>query len=289
MLNILITGSNGQLGFELRQLSSEYKKFNCHFTDVDDLDITKINQLEDFFKSNNIDFIINSAAYTAVDKAETDIENANLVNVTAVENLVDICKKYNCKLIHVSTDYVFDGNSHIPYKESDQTNPIGVYAVTKLEGEKLIIDSKIDSAIIRTSWLYSTHGNNFVKTIMRLAKEREQLGVLFDQVGTPTYAADLAAAIFKVIENYKSNSCAEIFHFSNEGAISWFDFAKSIVEIANINCQINPIETYQYPTPAKRPAYSILNKAKIKETYSLEIPYWRDSLKKAITILSNNQ
>ncbi|MDS1316098.1 dTDP-4-dehydrorhamnose reductase [Aliarcobacter butzleri] len=275
--NVLITGSNGQLGSEIKELSNLYS-YNFFFTDRTNIDITSKDNIKDFCQTNNINVIINCAAYTAVDKAESDIENADLVNRKAVKKLAIVSSELNIKLIHISTDYVFDGKSFKPYKEEFQTNPQSVYGKTKLDGEKELINvNPKNSIIIRTSWVYSFYGNNFVKTMLRLGKEKESLGVIFDQVGTPTYAAHLAKIILDIIPNIK-NDKVEIYNYSNEGVLSWYDFAKEIMKMAKLNCKINPIETFQYPTPAVRPHYSLLNKAKIKAMFNVEIAYWKDGL-----------
>jgi len=285
-MNILVTGSKGQLGSELRYLINQehslYNKF--FFTDKDKLDITKKEDIEKFVKENNVNLIINCAAYTAVDKAEEEKELADWINHQAVKYLAEISTENDITLIHISTDYVFDGKNYKPYKENYKTNPQGIYGLTKLKGEEAFINSGAKGIIIRTSWVYSSFGNNFVKTMLRL-KDREELGVVFDQIGTPTYARDLAKAILEIIDkNYEqlNNFKAEIFHYSNEGVCSWYDFAKSIFEIKNIDIKINPIETKDYPTPAKRPYYSVLNKSKIKKEFNIKIPYWRESLKKCL-------
>ena len=275
--NILVTGSNGQLGSEIKELSSDYS-YDFSFTDRTTLDITDKEDIKNFCQNNAINTIINCAAYTAVDKAESDKENADIVNRKAVKKLALVAKEFDIKLIHISTDYVFDGRNFKPYCEEFQTNPQGVYGKTKLEGEKELINiNPKNSIIIRTSWVYSFYGNNFVKTMLRLGKEKESLGVIFDQVGTPTYAKDLAKTILEIIPKIK-NEKVEIFNFSNEGVLSWYDFAKEIMKMAKLDCKINPIETKDYPTPAKRPHYSLLNKAKIKEKFNIEIPYWKDGL-----------
>ena len=275
--NILVTGSMGQLGSEIKELSSNYN-YNFFFTTRDDIDITSKDSIKEFCQTNSINVIINCAAYTAVDKAQSDIENADLVNRKAVKKLSIIAKELNIKLIHISTDYVFDGKNFKPYVEEFQTNPQSVYGKTKLDGENEIRDiNPLNSIIIRTSWVYSYYGNNFVKTMLRLGKEKEELGVIFDQVGTPTYAKDLAITILDIIPQIE-NSKVEIYNYSNEGVLSWYDFAKEIMKMAKLNCKINPIETYQYPTPAKRPHFSLLNKSKIKSKFNLEIPYWKDGL-----------
>ena len=275
--NILVTGSNGQVGSEIKELSSNYN-YNFFFTTRDDIDITSKDSIKEFCQTNSINIIINCAAYTAVDKAQSDIENADLVNRKAVKKLSIIAKELNIKLIHISTDYVFDGKNFKPYVEEFQTNPQSVYGKTKLDGENEIRDiNPLNSIIIRTSWVYSYYGNNFVKTMLRLGKEKEELGVIFDQIGTPTYAKDLAKTILDIIPQIE-NSKVEIYNYSNEGVLSWYDFAKEIMKMAKLNCKINPIETYQYPTPAKRPHFSLLNKSKIKSKFNLEIPYWKDGL-----------
>jgi dTDP-4-dehydrorhamnose reductase len=275
--NILVTGSNGQVGSELRELSSEYG-FDFFFTDRGELDICDILAVEQFGASKKIDIIINCAAYTAVDKAETEKEIADKINHLAVKNLAKIAKENNIKLVHISTDYVFDGVSCKPYIETDTTNPTGVYGQTKLGGEKAILEiNPANSIIIRTSWVYSSFGANFVKTMLRLGKERESLGVVYDQVGTPTYAMDLAKTILDILPKVQ-NDKTEIYHYSNEGVLSWYDFAKEIMKMAKLECQITPIETFQYPTPTKRPYFSVLNKAKIKNDFNITIPYWKESL-----------
>jgi dTDP-4-dehydrorhamnose reductase len=267
----------GQLGSEIKELSSNYN-YNFFFTTRDDIDITSKDSIKEFCQTNSINVIINCAAYTAVDKAQSDIENADLVNRKAVKKLSIVAKELNIKLIHISTDYVFDGKNFKPYVEEFQTNPQSVYGKTKLDGENELIDiNPLNSIIIRTSWVYSYYGNNFVKTMLRLGKEKEELGVIFDQVGTPTYAKDLAITILNIIPQIE-NSKVEIYNYSNEGVLSWYDFAKEIMKMAKLNCKIKAIETYQYPTPAKRPHFSLLNKSKIKQKFNIEIPYWKDGL-----------
>ncbi|MCT7495575.1 dTDP-4-dehydrorhamnose reductase [Aliarcobacter cryaerophilus] len=275
--NILVTGSNGQVGSEIKAISSDYS-YNFFFTDRNNIDITSKDSIRNFCQTNSINVIINCAAYTAVDKAESDELSADLVNRKAVKKLSIVAKELNIKLIHISTDYVFDGKNFKPYVEEFQTNPQSVYGKTKLDGENEIRDiNPLNSIIIRTSWVYSYYGNNFVKTMLRLGKEKEELGVIFDQVGTPTYAKDLAITILNIIPQI-DNQKVEIYNYSNEGVLSWYDFAKEIMKMAKLNCKINPIETYQYPTPAKRPHFSLLNKSKIKSKFNLEIPYWKDGL-----------
>lgn len=275
--NILVTGSNGQVGSEIKELSGNYT-YNFFFTDRSNIDITNKDDIRNFCQTNNINVIINCAAYTAVDKAESDIENADSINRKAVKKLSIVAKELNIKLIHISTDYVFDGKNFKPYVEEFQTNPQSIYGKTKLDGENEMRDiNPLNSIIIRTSWVYSYYGNNFVKTMLKLGREKEELSLIFDQVGTPTYAKDLAKTILDIIPQIE-NSKVEIYNYSNEGVLSWYDFAKEIMKMAKLNCKINPIETYQYPTPAKRPHFSLLNKSKIKSKLNLEIPYWKDGL-----------
>ena len=277
MLNVLVTGSSGQLGSEIRELSPEYD-YHFFFADRNSLDITDINAVKEFVNSNAINAIINCAAYTAVDKAQSDEINADKINHVAVKNLAQIAKEKNLKLVHISTDYVFDGENFKPYTEEDATNPRSVYGETKLAGENAIRAINPPNAIIiRTSWVYSYYGANFVKTMLRLGKERESLGVICDQVGTPTYAKDLAKAILEIMPKIQ-NSKLSIYNYSNEGVLSWYDFAKEIMKMAKLPCKINPIETKDYPTPASRPHYSLLNKSKIKSAFGLEIAYWKDGL-----------
>ncbi len=283
-MNILVTGKKGQVGSELKELSLDYN-YNFFFTTRDELDISNRDEVKNFCELNNINTIINCAAYTAVDKAETDIDNADLVNRKAVKKLAKLSEERNIKLIHISTDYVFDGKNYKPYSEVNQTNPNSVYGKTKLDGElEMIKINPKNSIIIRTSWVYSSFGNNFVKTMLRLGKEKDELGVIFDQIGTPTYAKDLAKTILDIIPNIKNNK-VEIYNYSNEGVLSWYDFAKEIMKMAKIDCKINPIQTFEYPTPASRPHYSLLNKSKIKNEFNIIIPFWKDSLDKCLKIL----
>ena len=275
--NVLVTGSSGQVGNEIKAISSDYS-YNFFFTDRNNIDITSKDSIKEFCKTNNINVIINCAAYTAVDKAQSDEINADLINRKAVKKLALVSQELNIKLIHISTDYVFDGKNFKPYCEEFQTNPQSIYGKTKLDGENEMRDiNPKNSIIIRTSWIYSYYGNNFVKTMLRLGKEKEELGVIFDQIGTPTYAKDLAKIILDIVPQI-DNQKVEIYNYSNEGVLSWYDFAKEIMKMAKLNCKINPIETYQYPTPAKRPHFSLLNKNKIKSTFNIEIPYWKDGL-----------
>lgn len=282
MNNIVVTGSNGQLGSELKALAQIYSDYNFYFTDSKELDITNHEAVNQFIKTNKISVIINCAAHTAVDKAETDVELSKKLNHLAVENFGNIAKANNIKLIHISTDYVFDGTNYMPYSEKDKTNPQSVYGNTKLAGEQALQEiNPENSIIIRTSWVYSSFGNNFVKTMLRLANERKELGVIVDQIGTPTYARDLAKVILEIIPKVK-NENVEVYHFSNKGVSSWYDFAKAIFDIKGIEIKLNAIETSQYPTAAKRPFYSVLNKNKIENTFQIEIPNWRDSLKECL-------
>lgn len=284
-MNILITGASGQLGSEIQIESKNFSQHNYFFETSKSLDITNAIKVKKYFKDNSIDCVINCAAYTAVDKAESEDELAQQVNAGGVENLI-LALEGKGKFIQISTDYVFNGQNYIPYKESDDVDPIGVYGKTKLKGEKVFLDSKIEGFIIRTSWVYSSFGNNFVKTMLRLGKDKDNLGVIFDQIGSPTYARDLARVCLYLINEDLSNK-SKVYHYSNEGVVSWYDFAKNIMELANLNCKINPIETKDYPTPAKRPNYSVMNKSKIKEDFGIEIPYWKDSLKECIFKLEN--
>ena len=281
MLNILVTGSNGQLGSEIQELSSHFP-YTFFFTCKEKLDITNEHTLHSFIEAHAIHAIINCAAYTAVDKAESEEALADKINHQAVKYLASVAKEKNIKLIHISTDYVFNGTNYRPYLETDATNPQSIYGKTKLLGENTLLHVKLpNSIIIRTSWVYSSYGANFVKTMLRLGKEKDALGVIYDQVGTPTYAKDLAKAILDILPLI-STTQTEIYHYSNEGVCSWYDFAKEIMNLAGLTCKINPIETKDYPTPAKRPSYSLLNKAKIKNDYNIEIPYWKDSLSSAL-------
>ena len=278
-MNILITGANGQLGSEIKEIASEYKNFVFVYADLPDLDICDIESLNSLVTKHNIEAVINCAAYTAVDKAETDLETAERVNALGVENIIKVMQAVNGKVIQISTDYVFDGTNHTPYTEDDIVNPLGIYGNTKLNGEHKVLDADINGIVIRTSWLYSSFGNNFVKTMLRLGEEKSSLNVIFDQVGTPTYAGDLAKACLDILSgNEVLHSKGKLYHYSNEGVASWYDFAKAIMEFGNVDCSVHPIETKEYPTPAKRPFYSILNKSKIKADFELEIPFWRDSL-----------
>ena len=283
MKNRLRTGANGQLGNEMRVLSAEYPEYSYFFTDVEELNICNEQAVMDYVEDHQIHVIVNCAAYTAVDKAEEDVELCTKLNADAVGYLANAAEAFGVEFIQISTDYVFDGTAHIPYRETEPTCPNSVYGSTKLAGEQNALTLCTRSMVIRTAWLYSTFGNNFVKTMIRLGKEREALGVIFDQVGTPTYARDLARAIFAAI---RQGVVPGIYHFSNEGVCSWYDFTKAIHRLAGITtCSVKPLHTSEYPTKAKRPHYSVLDKTKIKETYHIEIPYWMDSLQSCIAEL----
>ena len=286
-MNILITGCNGQLGNEMQLLEEANPQHTYFNTDVVELDITDSAAIEKFVNENQIDGIVNCAAYTAVDKAEDNLELCRLLNTVAPGYLAAAVEKRGGWLIQVSTDYVFDGTNHTPYTEDEPTCPNSVYGSTKLEGEKAAQQACSRTMIVRTAWLYSTFGNNFVKTMIRLGKEKPELGVIFDQIGTPTYARDLAVALFAAINQ---GVVPGIYHFSNEGVISWYDFTKAIHRIAGISsCHVRPLHTAEYPTPANRPHYSVLDKTKIKQTYNIEVPYWEESLKECILKLINRK
>jgi len=281
-MNILVTGSHGQLGNELQKIAKKNQSMDWFFTDVNDLDITSVFEVNNFFVSNHINICINCAAYTAVDKAEDEPEFANRINADAVRNLADACLQANALLIHISTDYVFDGENYKPYEENDPIKPISVYGHTKANAEIILAGHEANSVIIRTSWLYSSVGNNFVKTMIRVGNDRPEIRVVSDQVGTPTWAYDLAEAIFRICILNAEKSIKEVYHFSNEGVISWYDFAVAIMELENIACKVVPIESKDYPVKTKRPFYSVLNKTKYKNDLKAEIPFWRDSLKKCL-------
>lgn len=280
MKTILVTGANGQLGNSIRLLAKHYPQYNFLFTDVDTLDITDPQAVGKAIKDNQVDYVLNCAAYTAVDKAEDDEELCRRLNSYAVGVLGKAAHEAGAKMVHVSTDYVFSGTSYLPYKETDETRPVSAYGRTKLAGEQILQEVCPEAVIIRTAWLYSEFGSNFVKTVLRLGKERDELRFVFDQIGTPTYAGDLAAAILAILDaGEKGTFVPGIYHFSNEGVCSWYDFTVKILEIAGIACRVFPIETEEYPTRAVRPPYSVLNKSKIKETYGIAIPHWEASLR----------
>tara|TARA_R110001583_G_scaffold82491_1_gene218779 strand:- start:18213 stop:19073 length:861 start_codon:yes stop_codon:yes gene_type:complete len=277
MINVLVTGGKGQLSSCIKDLVVGIKGYNFIYLDIEDLDITDEMAVDSFFKLKNPSWCINCAAYTAVDKAETDLELAKNVNVNGPKYLAKASKKYKSKLIQISTDFVFDGIKGSICTEEDPTNPISVYGSTKLEGEQVTINGVDEHFILRTSWLYSEHGNNFMKTMLRLGSERDELNVVCDQIGTPTYAGDLAAFIVKLIMD--DANVYGLYHFSNEGVASWYDFTMAIFDIAQVNCKVLPIHTDGYPTPAIRPKFSVMDKSKIKSTFNLVLPYWRDSLR----------
>lgn len=292
---ILVTGANGQLGSEMQVIAKVYPSYNFLFVTKDQLSIDDAQAVSQYFTEHSIDYCVNCAAYTAVDKAESDVENAMLINATATGNLAAVCKANNAGFVHISTDYVFDGTATTPYKETDPVSPVNLYGASKLKGEELAIENNPAAIIIRTSWVYSSFGNNFVKTMLRLMKDRESINVVSDQQGCPTYAADLAAAIMQVIEKLESNDEAidkalttpAIFNYSNSGVITWFQFSDTIRALSGSGCKVNPIPAAQYPTPARRPHYSVMDTTKIKQAFDLTIPAWEDSLKKCLKILQS--
>ena len=281
--NILVSGANGQLGSSLRKIQATYADYAFYFTDIDTLDICDKKRLVEFIHSNRIRYILNCAAYTAVDKAEDDKDNCMRINRDAIRTIGEVASAEGIKVIHVSTDYVFDGTQKRPYREDDTTNPVSVYGQSKLEGEIALQHVCPGAVIIRTAWLYSEYGANFVKTMLRLGKERTELNVVCDQTGSPTYAEDLAVAMMSVVEHQPF--LPGIYHFAGEGVCSWYDFAAKIMELAGLECHVFPIKTQEYPTRAIRPAYSVLNTAKIETTYNLSIPLWEDSLEKCLKTL----
>jgi len=287
---ILVIGSDGQLGLSLRSIASNYPSYTFTFANRADLDLSDSNNITVFFQYHQFDLIINCAAHTNVDKVESEPELVEQINHLAVKQLAEIATQKNTKLIHISTDYVFNGQQYRPYSETDDVMPQSVYGQSKLSGERaLLVTLPNNGLIIRTSWVYSAYGNNFVKTMLRLGQERGALNVICDQVGTPTYAHDLAEAIMESVNSESFNQSifnSEIYHYSNEGVCSWYDFAKTIFELSNIDCDVSPIETKDYPTPATRPHYSVLNKAKIKQTFKLTIPYWKESLQHCLNKLA---
>ena len=287
MAIILITGAKGQLGSELKEVSKNFYGYDFIFTDIDSLDITSLEKISEFIKKSKPDWIVNCAAYTLVDKAEVEPDQALLINGTAVKNITEAIRGSECRFIHISSDYVYDGSSNVPYNENITANPLSAYGRSKLAGEKYALLHN-GSMIIRTAWLYSSFGNNFVKTILRNAAEKESLKVVFDQTGTPTYAADLAGAIMNIISGVIRNQIAMnsgIYNYSNEGVCSWYDFAREIIKESGLTCRVLPVLTKDYPQAAKRPVYSVLDKSKIKENYGLSIPHWRDSLIKCLKLL----
>ncbi len=287
-MKVLVIGSGGQLGSEIKELVSNYPKLEFVLKDLPDLNICDTDLINTFIKENKINAVINCAAYTAVDKAEQNFEITEQVNSFGVKNLTNALEKVNGKLIHISTDYVFDGTNSEPYNELDHVNPLGVYGKTKRDGELFVINSSIDSIVIRTSWLYSSYGNNFAKTMYSLGNEKNTLRVISDQIGTPTYARDLAKVCLDIIsisDSKRISNKGKVYHYSNEGVASWYDFAITIMELLGSNCNIKAIQTSDYPTSVKRPHYSVLDKTKIKKDFKIEIPYWKDSLKECINKL----
>ncbi len=280
---ILVTGANGQLGNEMQVIAAKFPAYNFLFVTKEELPIDDADAVKKYFQTHEIDVCINCAAYTAVDKAEAEKEKAFAVNGDAVGTVAAFCKENNALFIHVSTDYVFDGTATAPYKEDDPVNPVGAYGASKLKGEELAVQNNPGSIIIRTSWVYSSFGNNFVKTMLRLMKERESINVVNDQQGCPTYAADLAEAIMDIVSG--ENVTPGIYNFSNHGIITWYEFATAIKELTGSKCVVNPIPTAQYPTPAKRPAYSVLDTTRIRQTFNVVIPEWKESLNKCLKLL----
>jgi dTDP-4-dehydrorhamnose reductase len=283
---ILVTGANGQLGKEFRALAASYPQYHFLFAKREELSIENVDLLKKYFAAHQIHFCVNCAAYTAVDKAEAESDTAFAINAAAVGNLAAICEANKVQLIHISTDYVFDGTAQQPYKEADATNPVSVYGQSKLKGEQLALQNNPSAIIIRTSWVFSSFGNNFVKTMLRLMKERESINVINDQLGCPTYAGDLAVSIMEIIKKCSMHSVQySIFNYCNACIISWYQFALAIKEISGSTCIVNPIPSSQYPTPAKRPQYSVLDTTKIKDTFAIVIPEWKESLKKCLNLL----
>jgi dTDP-4-dehydrorhamnose reductase len=287
MAIILITGAKGQLGNELKVVSKNFYGYHFIFTDLDTLDITNQEQTSEFIKNSGPDWIVNCASYNLVDKAESEPDQAMIINGTAIKNITEVIRGSECRFIHISSDYVYDGQSNVPYNEYTPANPISVYGRSKLAGEKFALLHQ-GSTIIRTSWLYSSFGNNFVKTILRNAAEKESLKVVFDQTGTPTYAADLAGAIMSIVSGVIRNQIAlnaGIYNYSNEGVCTWYDFASEIIKEAGLNCHVDPVLTKDYKQVAQRPVYSVMDKSKIKNNYGLSIPHWRTSLNKCMKLL----
>ncbi len=282
--NILVTGCNGQIGYEVSQLCSQYPWFNFILTNKNTLDITSPDDVKRIFTQYKFDTVINCSAYTAVDKAESEPELANAVNARAIQLLIEYCDFHEANLFHLSTDFVFDGAGNSPYREDAPTNPINVYGKSKLDGEKIALTYP-RTFIFRTSWVYSSHGNNFVKTILRLAREKSELRVVNDQIGSPTYAADIADTLLRIATTANHIQQAEIFNYANEGIVSWFDFANKILQLKNINIPIFPIASSEYPTPAKRPSYSVLDSSKIRSRFNLSIPGWQQSLSRCLSKL----
>lgn len=284
-MKVLVTGANGQLGCALRRLLDREMPGEAIYTDKQELDLTDAAAVENFIRDNEVTHIVNCAAYTAVDRAEEEKRECALINTDAVKNLAAAADMFGAKIIHISTDYVFDGTNHRPYRESDKVNPISQYGTTKRKGETALLALAPESIIIRTAWLYSDTGHNFVKTILSLAEKQNEIRVVCDQIGTPTYARDLAEAVLAVLKSHQW--VAGIYHFTDEGAASWYDFAKAILRIAGKKTQVVPIPTEDYPTLAQRPAYSILDRSRIKATYGVEIPHWEDALADCVKLILN--
>lgn len=281
-MKILVTGSKGQLGRELQARAGDHKEFSFVFTDFEEMDIADRSAVEKVFKREKPGCVIHCAAYTAVDRAEEDMELARLVNVRGTSHVAEACGKHKAAMVHISTDYVFDGKGHRPYRESDNASPASVYGKTKLDSELEVILNAPRSLILRTSWLYSSHGHNFMKTILERGRERDSLQVVFDQVGSPTFAGDLAAAILEIIPKMPSKIRGEIFHYSNEGVCSWYDFAEAIISMSGARCKLEPVLSSAFKTVAKRPHYSVLDKSRVKKDFGIRIPHWRDSLRRCM-------
>jgi dTDP-4-dehydrorhamnose reductase len=286
MLKILVTGCNGQLGSEIRSLASVHTDFEFTFTDIDELDITNEKEIDSFFSGGDYQVLINCASFTAVDKAEDEPDTAMMINGKAIHHLAVACMNHHCYPIHLSTDYVFSGSHHRPYSEKDIPDPASVYGQTKLKGEQYFYEIAKTGMIIRTSWMYSPYGENFVKTILRNGREMSELRVVFDQVGSPTYARDLAQCILRILPEALSSRKYGIYHYSNEGICSWYDLALETVKMAGFNCTVHPVKTSEYPTKAPRPYYSVLDKSKIKSEFGIIIPHWKESLKRCIEAMN---
>lgn len=284
-MRILVTGSKGQMGSDFQAIAGEHPQFSFLFTDIEELDICDPVAVREYIREHRPGVIINCAAYTAVDKAETEPEKAFRINGDAVANLAREASELNALMIHISTDYVFDGHQYRPYQESDPVSPVSAYAKSKLGGENAMHQFSKRGVILRTSWLYSSFGHNFVKTIRKYGRERDELRVVFDQVGTPTWSRDLCRTILNIIPQLENHSGLEIYHYSNEGVASWYDFALAILENSGIECRVKPIETHEYQLPAVRPFYSVFNKARIRQKFNIEIPHWKDSLKQCLCLM----
>lgn len=288
-MNVLVIGANGQLGSEIKALQQQYKHWKFLFADLPEVDITNKEAVEQYIVAHNVNAMVNCAAYTAVDKAETDIETATKVNELGPKLLAALSKQYQLKFVHISTDFVFKGDYYLPYTEDDETSSESVYGITKRNGELKALEAYPETVVIRTAWLYSQFGNNFVKTMRTLGKDRTSLNVVYNQIGTPTWAADLALVVLTVLSKLEQGENLKgVYHYSNEGVASWYDFAVEIMKLSNLDCKVFPIEAIDYPTPAPRPAFSVLNKKKIKKDLAIDIPYWKESLVKCIQLLETN-